>query len=116
MRSLRLTGRLRKQRHTGSSHLVADPECVSFPTANSCADSPRIRAHPEGRAGARCARSVFHRDTAGVWKLRLIGTKPGADLAGERVKLQVLRCAAWQVSSLSCAYLHATQQAFLEAQ
>ena len=40
---------------------------------------------------------MFHRVTAGVWKLRLIGTEAYADLAGERVKLQVLRCAAWQV-------------------
>ena len=51
-----------------------------------------------------------------MWKRRSTGTKPYADLAGERTKLQVFSMRSMASgAAFHCAFLHATQQAFLEA-
>ena len=63
-----------------------------------------------------CARPVFRRVMPGAWKRRLIGTKPTPIWRANESSCRCLRCAAWRVERpFHCAYLHATQQAFLEA-
>ena len=61
-------------------------------------------------------RHSCRRATTGAWKHRWIGTRRTPIWSGERTKLQVFSMRSMASgAAFHCAYLHATQQAFLEA-
>ena len=106
----------RKQRHT--AHRIWERIQIELPECKIAERTVREYVHDRKIAlGLRwCARLVFRKAMPGAWKRRSIGTKPYADLAGERVKLQVFAMRSMASgAAFHYAYLHATQQAFLEA-
>ena len=106
----------RKQRHT--AHRIWERIRHELPDCKIGERTVRQYVHDRKIALGMiaCTRPAFRRATPGASEAQVDWYEAYADLAGERMKLQVFAMRSMASgAAFHCAYLHATQQAFLEA-
>jgi len=105
----------RKQRHT--THRIWKRICTEFPNNKVCERAVRLYVHERKIALGLVVHETFVPQSYpwGV-EAQVDWYEAYADLSGQRTKLQVFAMRSMASgASFHCAFLHATQQAFLEA-